>query len=123
MQFKHVYKIDIDKFKSIFSIENIKGPFIKIEGIKFPIESGKIETGNRLKQLDKYLYSHKNTEGFILLEVIDNSKQIVKEEIEVKQEKSGRKKKTIETQNEIETEEHLDNNSLSIDFEQGEIIE
>ena len=107
MQSKHIYTLDIDQFKENFNIEKFKAPFVKFEGVKFPLETGKIEVYTRILQLDKYLKNHKNPQGMVTL-VVEKEKTFaeditegLKEAIEYTKDKKKKSKKE-------ELEEKLD---------------
>ena len=107
MQSKHIYTLDIDQFKENFNIEKFKVPFVKLEGVKFPLETGKIEVYTRILQLDKYLKNHKNPQGMVTL-VVEKEKTFaeditegLKEAIEYTKDKKKKSKKE-------ELEEKLD---------------
>ena len=100
MQSKHIYTLDIDQFKENFNIEKFKAPFVKFEGVKFPLETGKIEVYTRILQLDKYLKNHKNPQGMVTL-VVEKEKTIAEDikgglEEAIEYTKSKKKSKTIE---------------------------
>jgi hypothetical protein len=72
-----IYTLDLEKFKEKFSIEEISGSYVSLEGAKFPVDTCKIETTLHLINLEKHLVSNIGSEGFVTLEVIREPESVV----------------------------------------------